>query len=215
VYRDITGSAVWTWANPGTGTSNDIVFYDDVIYASNGASHTGSALNLGALADGIFGCFNSGVVCTNVVIVQNTIANIGWGSGIYLCDIGTGCTATVQNNLWYQTYGTVTNTVAHPAGVGIGAITWTYNSVIESGTGCTSGTGNVCDASGPNPFVSWTTGNFNLASENANWNNRLALSSPYTTDAKDVAWTTDRGAYQFVSATPAPPTNVTGTAVPQ
>jgi hypothetical protein len=71
----------------------------------------------------------------------------------------------------------------------------------------------VSDASAPNPFVSWTTGNFHLASENADWNGELALGAPYTTDASGVTRSTDRGAYQFVGAVPPPPTNVTGTVI--
>jgi len=198
IYRDITGSAVITIAGT-SGTTTSMKIYDDVFWASNGALHVGTTLNLGTVADGIFGCFNSGVVCQNVMFMQNTIVNIGYATGLDLCDIGTGCTATVQNNLWYQVYGSSgTNTLAPPGFIGIGTFTQSYNSALASSTGCATGTNNVCDNSAANPFYNWTGGAFTLSSDGSDWNNRYSLSSPYTIDAIGTTFTTDRGAYQFL-----------------
>jgi len=216
VYRDITGSDIWTWANPGTGISNNLVFYNDVIYNSPSFTKPDGTDNLylGTVTDGVIGCFNSGVVCTNITFVQNTMVNLGWGTGLYICDSAAGCSATIENNLWYEMYtpsGAVGGTAfTAPAG---GTFTQTYNSFLSSGSSEPKGTQDVSDASAPNPFVSWTTGNFHLASENADWNGELALGAPYTTDASGVTRSTDRGAYQFVGAVPPPPTNVTGTVI--
>lgn len=202
VYRDITGTSVWTFAFPDS-TETGWRFYNNVIF--NSTSFTGGSLTLGWLSDGLIACINSGSNCNNFTFVQNTIINTGDSSGINNENTGS---YTVENNLYYGIkYGSVSFNV----GAG-GSYVQQYNSFVASP--CASGTANVCDASGPNAFVSWTSNNFNLASENADWNNRLDLGAPYTVDVTGAARTTDRGAYQYggsVSQTPQPPTGLAAT----
>lgn len=202
VYRDITGTAVWTF---GQGGQNDNwKFYNNVIFFSS------PQLSFGGLSDATWDCIN-GNLCTNFTIVQNTIVNclangvfgsscgIGWG------DSSSGGSFVAENNLWYS----------NPGAVGITTngttVTEDYNSFLNSPTPGT-GAHDVKVASGaPNPFADWQNSNFNLTSENADWNNRLALSSTYNTDAAGTTFATDRGAYQSTVAgsAPAPPTGLT------
>jgi hypothetical protein len=201
VYRDITGTAVWSFVQIGSGgTLNNWEFYDNIVW--NSTSFTpGGSLTPGKTTNGILACINATVVCTNFVFNQNTTVNKGYNAGITLCDTASGCTATIQNNLWYQTTNT-SGVAGPPAFAGNVTLTQNHNSFLTSGTGCASGTSNVCDNSASNPFTSWTTGDFSLASDAADWNNRISLSSPYNTDFVGNAFTTDRGAYQFESGSP-------------
>jgi hypothetical protein len=204
IYRDITGSAVFTFAFPDD-TETGWKFYNNVFFNSTTYDNSGG-LTFGTVTNGILACFNSGSVCTDFTFSQNTIINKGYATGVEIDDTTSGGSATVQNNLWYQS--------STPSFTGLSTITQDHNSFIASGSGCASGTGNVCDSSGPNPFVSWTTGNFNLASDNADWNNRLALGAPFTVDISGNVFTTDRGAYQYngsAAQTPQPPTGLSAT----
>lgn len=204
VYRDITGTAVWTFANPGGGTNNNWQFYGNVIW--NSTTFTGATLSLGWLSDGLIACINSGVNCTNFTFSQNTVINVGDSPGINNENTGS---YTVENNLYYSPHGSVSYNV----GTG-GTYTEDHNSYIAAGSSCPSGTANVCDNAGLNPFVNWLGGVFSLASDNADWDNRASLGSPFNTDAAGNAFTTDRGAYQFsgsVATPPQPATNLLAT----
>ena len=92
VYKDITGTAVFTFANTSS-THNNWVIYDNVFIASNNATA------LGHLSDGIIACINGGTVCTNFLFYQNTIINQGGSAGIN--DENGNGSYTVRNNLWY------------------------------------------------------------------------------------------------------------------
>jgi hypothetical protein len=205
VYRDITGTAVWSFAFPA-GTSTGWLFYNNVIYNST-TFKPGGALTLGIVTDGVLWCGNTGTVCTNFGFYQNTIVNSGYESGSNFVDTASGGSLTVENNLWYLSTGT-SGTASPPAFFGNSTITQDHNSFIQSGSGCPSGAGNICDTSGLNPFVNWQAGNFNLASENSDWTNRLSLGSPFTVDPNGTTRTTDRGAYQFGSSSSPAPTPV-------
>jgi hypothetical protein len=193
IYRDITGSTVLTFAFPDN-TENGWTLYGNVFYNSDNFT-PGSGLTLGTVTDGVLACFNSGSVCTNLTFVQNTIVYKGYTSGVEVDDTTSGGSATIENNLWYSTWG-FSGSLSPPSFSGLATIVQQYNSVVGSGTGCASGTANVCDSAGPNPFVNWQSGNMNLASENADWTNRLAISTP-TVDPNGTPYTTDRGAFQF------------------
>jgi hypothetical protein len=85
-------------------------------------------------------------------------------------------------------------------------LTEDYNSFLQSGsTNPGTGAHDVVDATAPDPFVNWQAGNFNLASEESFWMNRMPLPSPYVTDPSGTERATDRGAYQYVSATQTTP----------
>ena len=203
VYRDISGTAVWTFANPGGGTNSNWQFYGNVIF--NSSTFTGATSSLGWLSDGLIACINSGVNCANFTFSQNTIINAGDSAGINNENTGS---YTVENNLYYSTHGGVSYNV----GTG-GSYTQDHNSYILTGS-CPSGTANVCDSAGLNPFVNWLGGVFTLTSDNADWDNRASLGSPYNTDAAGNTFTTDRGAYQFsgsVAPPPQPATNLSAT----
>src|SRR4029077_1428676 len=206
VYRDIIGTAIWTFAQPGTGVANGWQFYNNVIWHTTTSS--------GQAENGVIACINSGVQCTNFTYNQNTVINCHYACGI-LDENGNG-SYTIENNLWYLNQGYSSGGGSgSPGGVGGLPGTEDYNSSLQSGSGSIGGGAhNVVDASASNPFVSWTTGNFNIASENSDWTNRLALAAPYTVDPQLIIRTTDRGAYQYSASqtkAPQPPTGLVGT----
>jgi len=198
VFRDITGTAVWTFA-AGSGTNTNWHFYNNVIFNSSPTVSWSPFLS-----DGVWACINSGVNCNNFTIVQNTILNMSEQSGINNENNGS---YTVENNIWYlNRSGTSFN-----SGTG-GTFIQDHNSFLQS-SGGPSGTDNIVVTSSiPNPFVNWQVGNFNLVLEGADWDNRLLLSSAYSADAAGNKFTTDRGAYQF-SGTQGPnaPSGLTAT----
>ena len=204
VYRDITGTAVWTFALP-SGTHTNWAYYNNVIFQSSPNSSWSPYLS-----DGILACINSGVNCNNFKLYQNTVVNISGNSGINNENTGG---YTVENNLWYGGAGGVPS---FNKGTG-GTYTQDHNSFLQEGSSCPSGTANICSASSPNPFTNWPGGDFNITSEQTNWTNRLSLPAPYTTDPNGVTRVTDRGAYQYsltqVTQTPTvqPATALSGT----
>lgn len=213
VYRDITGTAAFTYASFSgqQGVVNNMQIYDNVFYNSSPASSWSPFFS-----DGTISCIaNSGTgeteQCSNITMSQNTFINLSSNSGVNndcTDGCGAGSSYIIQNNLWYTGAMPVFTTAA-PA-----TYTQSYNSCL--GGSCPSDTNNVSvPSSPPNPFVNWTAGNFALASDAANWNNRLALSSPYTTDAGGNTFTTDRGAHQFGSGGVGAPVSLSGSATPQ
>lgn len=184
VWRDFNSTALWAWVSPSNPVSNFRI-YNNIIWCSS-SGFSGCALD-----DGIFWPGNL-TNSNNVSIVQNTAVNLGYSASWYgTNNAGTPTNLVVENNLAYSSSGMSD----HPSG------TYAYNSYINVSGGCPAQTaGAVCIASGgPNPFVDWQNGNFNLAAENQDWTNRVALSSPYNTDPAGTTRTTDRGAYQFGS----------------
>ena len=152
----------------------------------------GSSLLGVPLSDGLIFCGNTGINCTNFTFVQNSIANMqGASMGIANANAGT---YVVRNNIWYG------NTRGPSFGTGSGGVyTQDHNSCLNSGN-CPTGTGNLTDTAAQNPFVNWPSGNFNLAAENSDWVNRLALSDPYAIDVNGTVRSIDRGAYQYQGA---------------
>ena len=206
VFRDISGTAIWTFAATST-THDNWLFYNNVIWADSSANDQQE--------DGIIACINSGTICTNFMVMQNTMVNLNYSTGTVFSN--PGGSITFENNLWYLNQ-QISGSTLPPGGplftMAGSTLTEDYNSSLSSGsTNPFTGSHDVNDPSAPVPFVNWQAGNFSLASENADWNNRLALAAPFTTDPKGVTRTTDRGAYQFIS--PAPPTNLTATPSPQ
>jgi hypothetical protein len=205
VYRDITGTAVWTFA-AGAGTNTNWQFYNNVVFFSSPQN------SFGGLTDAVLDCINSGVVCNNFTFVQNTIVNC-LSNGVFgavSCGImfenGNG-SYIAENNVWYS----------NPSGrisfcCSGTSITEDYNSFIDNSVTPGTGSHDMNVASGaPDPFTNWQGSNFTLVSDNADWNARLSLSSPFNTDAAGNAFTSDRGAYQYGGAgagAPAPPTGL-------
>jgi hypothetical protein len=209
VYKDITGTAVYTFANTSQN-HNNWVFYDNVYTSTSNSS------DLGHLSDGIVACINNGS-CTNFLFYDNSIINVGGAIGIEF-EVSPG-TGTVRNNLWYN---------AQPPSGGYLAMDATedHNSFLHNSGLCGTGTADVCDDSSGSPFVNWQAGNFALASDASDWNNRASLASPFNADMVGTVFSTDRGAYQFgagggttpptpptppPATPPAPPTNLVGT----
>lgn len=193
VYRDINGSAVISFTAPSAGAHSGLVLYNNVFWQTSGGPYTTSGLD-----DGIIGVLQG--TLTGMVFVQNTMINLpGYATGWYMASPGQS--GIIENNLWYNA-----------GNFSLGNGTWTedHNSFLGMNCPGTLGTGDVCvQTSAPNPFVNWTSGNFNLASENADWDTRVNLGAPYTVDPAGTVRSTDRGAYQFPSLFPAPPLNLT------
>jgi hypothetical protein len=193
VFRDLGGTAIMmAWVGSGSVQSGPYRFYDNVIWNTPGYTPAYPSAN------GLLACIN-GFTCNNVTMSNNTIAGAPGQNAI---DSETGGTYTVQNNIWYSSSG-----IADPNPHG--TFTEDHNSYLVSGTGCPTGTANVCDNAASNPFANWAGGDFTLASDLSDWNNRLELGSPYSMDAAGIAFTTDRGAYQNVAfGGPVPPTGL-------
>ena len=202
VWRDIIGTAVWTFA-AGSGTNSNWKFYNNVVWYSSPTASWVSGAGFGPLANGVLACINSGVFCDNFTFVQNTIVNTLSGGVPGILDENGSTGYVIQNNLWYST----------PFGVTFPTGTQNHNSFLNATTSCPSGTANVCNNSSGNPFTNWPSGDFTLASDGANWNNRGSLGSPYTTDAAGNTFTTDRGANQFMGTSVGvqPPSNLSAT----
>jgi len=189
IFRDQITNGDLVFVDPVTGTHNNFEFYDNVDVCSAGTCRHN---------DGFIACINASQTCTNFSVYNNTFIGIGNNAGIVSTNIGS---YTVRNNLWYN---------CASASVSGNGFIQDHNTFLNT-SGSSGGT-NINIASGaPNPFVSLPT-NLNLASESADWNNRASLGSPYDVDFNGVTFTSDRGAYQYVSGqNPAPPTSVTVT----
>ncbi|HTV04897.1 MAG TPA: hypothetical protein VME86_05975 [Acidobacteriaceae bacterium] len=195
VYRDITGTAVWTFGTGGTKDSWQI--YNNVVFFSS------PQLSFGGLSDAALDCIN-GSLCTNITYVHNTIVNclahgvFGSSCGVGFADGASGGSVTVEDNLFYSNPGTIALTTNGTT------VTEDYNTFLNSGSFGKGANDVVVSSGSPDPFVDWvTTSDFNLASENADWGNRLALNAPYSLDVNGNTFTTDRGAYEMRSATTA------------
>jgi hypothetical protein len=206
---------VWTFASGGT--NDGWKFYGNVVFFSS------PKLGFGGLSDAALDCIN-GNLCTNFSFVQNTIVNcladgvfgaaqcgVGWG------DSASGGSVVVENNLYYSNPGQISLTTNGTT------LTENYNSFLNSGA-FGAGSADVHVASGAaDPLVNWASSNFNLASDAADWNSRVALGAPYTLDPNGTTRTTDRGAYQYCAGggcgssgpdggvAPAAPTGLTAT----
>jgi hypothetical protein len=194
VFRDIIGTSIWTFADYST-THNNWLFYNNVIWADN--------RSLDQQEDGIIACINSGTICTNFMVVQNTMVNLNYSTGTVFSNAGGSI--TFENNLWYGNQGTSNS----PGGVFFqmagSSLTEDYNSFLNSGSSG-GGAHDISSSAAPDPFVNWSAGNFNLASANTDWGGRLALAPPFTTDPNGTVRGTDRGAYEYVNATQTTPT---------
>ena len=200
ILQDCEGTAFIDSLNSGNSVTDD----NWQIYNNVGLYSPNNSTGRTGCGDGFVCCCGNGVsqACTNWKIVNNTVLNYGGGgaagNGGVIWQGGATTTGTpiIQNNLfWNNPLGEVFNV---PAGS-----TVDHNSCIgPNDNGACTGTGAVNTTSTtPIPFVNWTVLNFNLASDNAEWNNRISLGAPFDTDAGGNPFTTDRGAYQYGSAT--------------
>lgn len=165
------------FVDPVTGTHSNFAFYDNVDFCSQGVSGC-------VHHDGFIACINSSQTCTGFLVYNNTFIGITNNAGIVSTNTGS---YTVENNLWYN---------CASASVSASGFTQSHNTFLN--TQGSSGSTNVNITSGaPDPFVNWPGGNFQLVSENSDWNNRMSLGAPYDTDLYGNALSTDRGAAQY------------------
>ena len=100
---------------------------------------------------------------------------------------------TVENNLWYNAG--FPNVIQRRLGRNV----YSGSQLLPERCGMPLRGFGECmqNTSALDPFANWQSSNFNLASDNADWNNRVSLSAPYNADAAGkLPFTTDRGAYQ-------------------
>lgn len=205
IFRDqVTDGDVVTTDTGGIDTFN---FYDNADICSAGAT-SGTCDHF----DGAVSCFHS--PCT-AQVYNNTFAYPTVVSGSYnQCGFnvsGGASTITWKNNLFYNC-----NNILMTGGSG-GTTTMDYNSYLNSSQSAV-GSHDVSVSSGaPNPFSNLTGGSVALASDNADWNNRVSLGAPFDTlDLYGNALTTNRGAAQFGATNKlGVPTNFGGTPTPQ
>jgi hypothetical protein len=200
IIRDITGTGVFVSVTGGQLTNWNV--YNNVFWHTQGNGTFG-------YSNGIIAAVNSGSQATNFKFIGNSVvsATQGYTTGANL-ENGGG-SLTFQNNTWYA------SDAMNCCGNGNPTVTEDHNSCINMSCGSFSAGTDVKVSSGaPNPFVNWSGGNFNIATENADWTNWLPLGLPYNVDPNGTIRTTDRGAYQYsVSQTqaPKPPTGLVAT----
>ena len=163
VFRDITGTGVFTFAN-SSSDHNNWIFYDNIFFNTNEAASC-SASGFGHTSDGIIACINAGTQCTNFVFNQNTVVDMCGSAGIN--DENSNGSYTVQNNLYW-------NSMANGLGFQGNSSTAVSSTAFLDQSYCASGSNNVCSsASSPVPFTNLSTFNFTLASDGANWNTHI------------------------------------------
>lgn len=192
IFKDIEGQGAIASLNAGTADSYRI--YGNLFYRCENNCN-----NRNGLTNGMITCINPGRVCSNWNVYDNTFVGNPNGNGVVLNDSSTG-SLNVRDNLWFGNTGTTTLNLG-------GSSTEDYNSFLNGPVSGNSGAHDVVAASGSaDPFTSWPAdpGVFSLASDGLSWNNRIALGSPFDTDAAGNVLATDRGAYQFESLGPRP-----------
>jgi hypothetical protein len=205
----------------GTCTANNWQIYGNLFWYDNGnnLSCKVNDCNTG-IGDGVIACINA-LICKNWLIYQNDFVNI-IGYQAALCEDCTGegnvaSSWTVKNNLWWNNTSTEIQGLMLTVSPGCSACTMTedYNSALGYLPGNLAGFTGAHDVTVQNtpasPFAGWDSSPaaFTLASDGADWNNRVSLGPPYDTDAAGNTFTTDRGAYQFLSlSAPHPPTGL-------
>jgi hypothetical protein len=204
IFKDIEGQGAIAALNSGTASNYNI--YGNVFYRCENNCNSRNGLT-----NGMITCINPGRVCSNWQVYDNTFVGNPNGNGVVLNDSSTG-SLNVRNNLWYANTGTATLNLG-------GSSTEDYNSFLNGPVSGNNGTHDMVVANGsPNPFNGWPTdpGVFTLGSDGTNWDNRVLVGAPFDTDAAGNAFTTDRGAYQFVSlgSRPAAPGNLTAIVQP-
>jgi len=196
IYRDMSGTSTFASVSSGNIWIN---IWDNVFMCSStGCNGTGND-------DGIMWCGNS----TNCVVnfYQNTLVNLTGGNdnGLVTNASSSGSlSGNAKNNLIYNTV----NSTMISSGIAQSNNTWINSAGV-------SGTNNVIITSGASiPFVDVANGDFTLVADSANYDNRIALTGVYNTDAAGNTFTTDRGAYQFAGTqapAPQPPSGLTAT----
>jgi hypothetical protein len=206
IIQDIQGTGIWVCLTGCLATNVSI--YNNVIWRPSNSNRPGTS-------NGIFSCINPGNQCTNWSFIGNDVINY---TADYSGALGTHCDGNPDTFIWENNlfYGITPGDRIGFQTCG-GTLTESHNTYLNSGTPLsgTSSTDVIVASGAPNPFVDWPNGNFNLASQNSNWTNGLSLGSPYNVDflgnsrpGPDGAW--DRGAYEYTTAVPAPPSGLTG-----
>lgn len=181
-----------------SGSSWSISIYDNADICSAGGTSTTCRHNDGDIAN-----FGTGIA--TIIAYNNTWSHpsacgyvIGGGSG------SINSTITLKNNLYYDC-----GSFDHSNGSG-GTNNVDYNSYLAMSQGAIGSHDVACSSSCPNPFTNVNLG-VQLASDGADWNNRLSVGSPYDTlDLYGNAFTTDRGAAQYVAGGIIAPSSLTG-----
>lgn len=165
--------------------------------------------------NGIIACINSGTVCANMYVNQNTCYGLGSAGLVYGDSSGTKHIAQMENNLGYNcpSLGVTTNGVVTTSGED-------YNTTLNGSGQNSTHDFNLSGAKNPFSVPAVTIPpmlSFQLISEtaDADLNNGTALAAPYNIDGNgdtrgaDGFW--DRGAFQFLgSTTVTPPVAPTG-----
>jgi hypothetical protein len=93
IWIDIEGTAFFSFMNQGT--HKNINIYNNLSYYTNNATQTG-------VGNGWFTCTNTGTVCEDVNIYNNTLINLyGLSSSVNLGAGGAASNWKVKNNLWW------------------------------------------------------------------------------------------------------------------
>jgi hypothetical protein len=192
--RDISGLVVRYCVFRGTSGPDGMT---GIIVANNsdntGAQIYGNVFEDVLVGNGVITGTSSGKL-NNSVVYNNTFLNIPSESGNAIGGTGQGTNNVAYNNLFYNT----------SAAFG-GGFTHDYNSFYSATNVPTETHGQK--ASG-NPFVNSAGHDYHLTSDTSAW---ISLPSPYNVAPDNVVRTSSRGAYQFLTGGPAPPTSVSVT----
>ena len=202
IWVDMTGTGGVVCV-AGTGVTSSIDIYGNIWWQQNPSTF--------ALGNGIASCEDSQICTFNVF--NNTIYNFTVGaSRVDLSGAGSGSSATIHDNLWFN------SAQVNPTTCAGCTVTTDYN-CYESVTDASSPAENHPCKGTTNFFVNVGAGDFHLASEtpsNGLSTHSLLAANDFDPDGLSRA-TTDagiwsRGAFQFVpsaGAPPAAPTNLT------
>jgi hypothetical protein len=215
VYEDMFGTAFIAFPNSVVSTPSNIYIYGNVFMRSvdNPQNVTG-AIGNGIIA--VLSCTN----LTGLYAYNNTIVNQQAGSTgsprMYLVSHNTSSTSAcfgagnladvfIENNLWYSNSNV--DDSSSSCAYCTGSYVWDYNAYFDT-TATNDFSAHMQTGSG-SPFVNYSAKDFRLAKSTKAG---ITLASPFTFDGQgltrgaDGIW--DRGAYEFASIRPAPPSSL-------
>ncbi len=214
IFEDVSNTG-WIGNVNGTGVSDNVYIYGNVVYHSQKANRNSRMSSLMSLG------YSSGMTISNWKFYNNSIINInqdtaGGNAGITGSGTNGGGNAA-GNNIFYLNHA---NSVAYSTPLGFAATAdYDYYSENIRTEGCSP----TCDIDDPHneanaqvatgsPFTNWTSADFSLLAATTAGDNTLG--SPYDADplgntrGADGAW--DRGAYEYTGADVSPPVRSNG-----
>lgn len=202
-FQDCMSSGFITDASGGTASMSNWEIYGNVFFWDS----VFAALKTSFVGDGIIGFFGENY-SGHMYFYNNTIAGISTTNTCSSSALGSNTVKGTQiyNNIWYSTPN------CNPSDQQGGNVTMDYNEYFQNSSNSNDNSSHKA-TSKTNPFVNVSSNNFQLTTDTANG---LSVNAPYNLDmngtTRGADGVFDRGAFQIVSGSPAPPTNLTAVA---